>query len=975
MRKFLKGILSCICLLLPLVIQAQNQTVRGKVTDVAGQPLPGASVVVQKGRQGTVTNAEGFFELSVPSGTKLTINFTGYRSRTLTADPAAPLQVVLEEDIAKLDEIIVTGLATSVKRRNAANSVATVSAKELSGTAPAQTLDAALSGKVTGANITASSGAPGGGLSFKLRGVSSIYGTIQPLFVIDGVIVSNRSVSTGLNTFTEASSGGSATSAQDNSASRIADINPADIENVEILKGASASAIYGSQASAGVVIITTKKGRAGKTRFQFNQDAGFASVSRLMGTKLELTGDDIDARGWSSADSLEYENARRAGKLYDYEKEMFGNKGFIRNTNLSVSGGNEKTTFHISAGTKKEEGIVRNTGYENHNIRLNLNHRASDRLKFGLSTAYMNTAADRGIFNNDNTGVSVTGALTALRPFYDLHPNADGVYPDPLGGNNVLETIALMTNSEKINRVITGANMEAILQQSNVSVTRFSGRAGVDFYHGKTQALFPGRLHFEQAAGTNGRNNQGSTYDLNTSWAAFLVNTLTPGAGRSSFTTTLGLTHEFGSFDQLMTIAQNLVGSQTSQGQASSLRAQQSRQSFRNDGIFFQEEFAYNEFLNLTAGVRFDKSTNNGDYKKYNIYPKVNASWNITRMADWNSSILGDLKLRVAYGESSGFPTFSSRFTTMPSENVEGIPGTGTGITLGNPDIGPERQTELEGGVDISFFNGRLSLEATVYNKVIKDLLVAADWPISTGFSSKWINGGSLRNRGLELSLRTVPVNNRNIRWNSNVNFWLNRSKVLTLDVPMFDMGDGFGSSYGAFYIEQGRSATQILIEHEPGVLMPIGNSEPDFQLNWFNEVTLFRDFTFRALLHYKKGGDNINLTQLLRDWGGVSRDWDNRDDKGERTGVSRADDHRTLIQDASYLRLREVALFYRLPIKSKTIENIQVGVSANNYFISTNYDGYDPEVSNFGSTFGTGVDVNPYPASKRLQFHLSLNF
>lgn len=949
-------------------MQAQNQTVKGRVTDVAGNPLPGASIVAQKGRQGAVTNAEGRFELNVAPGTKLTINFTGYKSATAVANPAEPLQVVLEDDIAKLDEVIVTGLATTVKRRNAANSVSTVSAKELNGAAPAQSFDAALNGKVAGANIVSNSGAPGGGVSFKLRGASSIYGTIQPLFVIDGVIVSNRASSTGLNAITEAGPGGTVTSGQDNATSRIADINPADIENVEILKGASASAIYGSQASAGVVIITTKRGRAGKTQFGINQDIGWASAMKLLGTDMELSDADVEARGW---DLDAYKAAKADNKLFDYEKEVFGNTGFLRNTNLSVSGGNDKTTFHISGGMRKDEGIVQNTGYANNSIRLNVNHRVSDRLKFSLSSSYMNTSSDRGMFNNDNNGRTIGAGIAGTPHYYDLHPDAQGNYPDS-GVPNFLQTIAHMVNNEKVNRTINGLNGEAVLQQSNISVTRLVGRAGVDFYNTKSTVLFPALLHIEQETG--GRNIQGNVFDLNTSWAGFLVNTLTPGGGKSAFTTTLGITHEYGNYDQLLSVAQRLIGSQTSQGQAAQVRATQNRASYRNDGIFFQEEFSFNEFLNVTAGLRFDKSTNNGDYKKYNLYPKANASWNITRMTGWNNHILSDLKLRVAYGESSGFPTFNSRFTLMPGSNIGGLPGTSVSLTLGNSNINSERQTELEGGVDIALFDGKLSLEATYYNKVIKDLLVAADWPSSTGFSVAWINGGSLRNRGVELSLRATPFNQRNIRWNTTVNFWMNRSKVLSLDVPRFDQGDGFGNTYGTYYIEEGQPVTQIKINSNR-VLIGAGNSEPDFQTNWFNEVTFFRDFTFRALLHYKKGGDNINLTRLLRDGGGLSKDWDELDEHGVRKPIARNRNKSAYVEDGTYIRLREIALYYRIPVKSKFLNNLQIGASANNLVTISDYSGYDPEVSNFGTTFGTGIDVAPYPPSKRVQFHLAVNF
>ncbi|MBO9727268.1 MAG: SusC/RagA family TonB-linked outer membrane protein [Chitinophaga sp.] len=969
MRKLL-ALLCTLYLLLPLFSQGQN-TYTGRITDAKGAPLPGASVMIQHSRKGTVTNADGQFSIAGPSDLVLVVNFTGYKTKTFKPG-ATPVTVALEEDVARLDEIVVTGLATTVKRRNAANAVAVVSAKELSGTAPAQTFDAALSGKITGANIVANSGAPGGGISVKLRGVSSVYGTTQPLYVIDGVIVSNRSISAGLNAVTSAQGGGFPTSTQDNATSRIADINPADIENVEILKGASASAIYGSQASAGVVIITTKRGKAGKTRLNISQDYGFVTASHLLGMKTLDTAS-VSERGW---DAIRYDAAQKSGKLYNYEKEMYGNRGTTRNTSINVSGGSDKTTFLFSAGMKKEDGIIKRTGYSNNSLRLNINHRVNDRINLGLTSNYVNSSSDRGLTNNDNQSVSLGINLSYITPYDELHPDAKGIYPNPFRGANPLQTIALMTNNEKVNRVITGVNADVVLQESSSSVTKGIIRAGVDFYHQKTQALFPPILYFEIARGTGGHNVQGNSSDLNTNWSAFLVNTLTPNQSMT-FTSSAGLTHEYGSFDQLINVGTNLIGGQSSESQAASVRATQTRYLFRNDGIFLQEEIAIKDYLNFTAGVRFDKSTNNGDYKKYNIYPKANASWNLTRMGNWDNSILNDLKLRVAYGESSGFPSFNSRFTTLPINNIGGLPGSLISITMGDGNIKSERQTELEGGVDVSFLNGRIGLEATFYNKIIKDLLMAARVPGSTGFSTRWINGANVRNRGIELGLRMIPVSNRSIQWTSNLNFWMNRSKVLKLDVPAFDQGNGFGTAYGTSYIEEGQSITQIKATDVNKKLVTFGDMEPKFQLSFFNEVSFLKDFSLRFLLHWKNGNSNVNLTQNTNDGGGTSYDWNDKNEKGQPIGLVRQRSPWMYVQDASYIRLREFGLYYRIRIQSvfKPVRNLQIGISANNYFTWTPYKGYDPEVSNFGTGFGSGIDLAPFPSSKRLQFHLSLDF
>ncbi|UYQ95295.1 TonB-dependent receptor [Chitinophaga horti] len=423
-------------------------------------------------------------------------------------------------------------------------------------------------------------------------------------------------------------------------------------------------------------------------------------------------------------------------------------------------------------------------------------------------------------------------------------------------------------------------------------------------------------------------------------------------------------------------MASQLIGEQTSLDQAGAIDVTQSRTSFRNDGVFVQEEVAIKEFLNFTAGVRFDKSTNNGDHEQYYLFPKANLAWNITKTGDWSSNILSDLKVRLAYGEGNGLPTFGSRFTTLTGSNIGGKPGSAINYVLGNNQIEPERQTELEGGVDVSFLDGRISLEATYYNKVIRNMLLQAEPPGSTGFSVEWVNGGKLQNRGLELGLRTIPVNTRNVRWGSNVNFWFNRSKVKELNVPAFDPGGSFGSSYGTFFIEEGQAATQIIaVVDEDGTTAKVGDAEPDFQANWFNELTLFKNLSVRFLFHWKKGGSNVNLTQLLYDLGGTSADYDVKATEDETLGQYRPHTFAAYVQDVTYLRLRELGIFYRLPVKMKFVEGITLGASANNYFTWTKYKGYDPEVSNFGTGFSTGVDVTPYPATKRLQFHLAFNF
>lgn len=966
--------------LTPLLSTAQNNTVNLKVIEANGQPVPSATIIVDKKRT-FITDVNGYIIIPNAGNSIISISSTGYKSKTLRADTLTQSTIVLEQDVANLDEVVVTGLSTTLKRRNLANAVATISSKELSGTAPAQTLDAALEGKIPGAYINANSGAPGGGISVKLRGVTSVYGNTQPLYVIDGVFIDNSITSAGLNAVTTAASGGAPTSTQDNASSRIADINPEDIANIEILKGASAAAVYGSKAAAGVVIITTKKGRQGKTTINVSQDLGAITARKLLGVR-QFTADRAASLSSDSATSValrqEFEDAQSSGNIYDYEKEIYGNTGFARNTEISLTGGNERTTFFFSASQKDEDGIVDRTGYRNNSLRLNVDHNISDKVKVGFTTNYINSSSDRGLFGNDNAGVTIGIALSSTPSFAQLHPDANGIYPsNPFASSNPLQTIALMQNNESVNRFITGINLEAILQSNAKSITKFIARGGVDFYNLETKALFPGVLQWQ--AVNKGTSIQGFTRSLNTNYIASLVNSFTP-SDNLSLTTSAGITQESGDYNNILNVATQVIAGQSNVDQAGALNATQFQNKYLNTGIFVQEEANIYDAVVLTTGVRFDRSSNNGDAAKFYTYPKAGISWNLSKSGIVKDGLFNNVKLRAAYGQANNIPAYGSKFTGMAISNIAGNPGVIVNIQQGDANIKPERQKELEAGIDFSLLNNRLSFELTYYNKSISDFLMLQSLPASSGFSSKWLNAGDLRNRGVELGMNAIPVQTKNVTWNTSVNFWMNRSKVTRLIIPSIPQGS-FGYVLGSFQIEQGKSATQIVgLDGDNGVGV-LGDAEPKFQMNTYNEVTFWGKLSLRFLLHWKQGGDNINLTSLENDFGGTSVDYDNVTNKlGVPDAVYRimqiGTTARIFVQDASYLRLREVGLYYSFNnLKNILIKDIRLGVSLNNYLTITKYKSYDPEVSNFGTGFSTGVDVDPYPASKRAEFHISLSF
>jgi len=965
--------------LIPITLFAQTKTVTGVITAGNNAPVLGAAITVKNSSQIAISDANGKFTISVSGSGILVINAIGYKTQTISVSGLSNLQIKLEEDVSRLDEVVVTGLSTSVKRKNLANAVGEINSKELDGTAPAQTLDAALEGKISGANINANSGAPGGGISVKLRGITSIYGNTQPLYVVDGVYVDNSATSSGLNAVTLAAGGGSPTSSQDNPSSRIADLRPEDIENIEILKGASAAATYGSKAAGGVIIITTKKGKQGKTSINLTQDIGFSSPIKLLGVRQFNAGTATSLPGDSAALSQQFLNAQAKGQIYDYEKEVYDHKPLTRNTLLSINGGNDKTGFYFSVGQEDDGGIVNRTGYNNTSVRLNLNHKITDNIKIGVSTNYINSSSDRGIFGNDNSGTSIGIALSSTPDFAQLHPDASGNYPsNPFAASNPLQTIALMENNESVNRFITGVNLEATLQRSNKSTTKFVAAGGFDFYNLQTTVLFPSVLQFE--AVDKGQSIQGFTSNLNTNYILSLVNTYTP-SDKLSFTTSGGITEETGNYNNLLDVATQTISGQSNVDQAGALTATQFRTKFLNGGIFIQEEANIINAITLTGGLRFDQSSNNGDVSKYYLYPKAGLSWNLTDMGIVKEGLFESVKLRAAYGQANNVPAYGSKFTAFGVSNIAGNPGLLVNSVEGDANIKPERQAEFETGIDFSLLKGRLGFELTYYDRNINDFLLLTTPPPSSGFAQQWINAGNLSNQGVELGLNARPVESKNVVWNTSVNFWLNRSLVTKLVVPPVQLGSVGGVLLGTYQIEQGKSATQIVGLNGQGGVSALGNAEPQFQMSSYNEITFFHNLSLRFLLHWKEGGQNVDVTELQNVFGQTSANFDAPSKIPHLPyGVYQlmqvgSDAHQT-VETSTYFRVRELGLYYTFDkLHTTFIKTISVGASLLNYFTITRYKGYDPEVSNFGTGFSQGVDIDPYPSSKQAAFHVSFNF
>lgn len=972
--------------LFPLAIIAQVP-ISGTVVDVRSNPLNGVSVRLRNTNTGTTTDATGQFSFSAPGKTApLEISYIGYKTQTVSLrDQTDNITVTLLEDVGRLDEVVVTGIASSVKRSNAANAVASVSAKLLTGTTVQPTMDAALYGKFTGANISSNSGAPGGGISVKLRGITSLVANSQPLFIVDGVYYDNSSISPGLNLISKAAGQGS-TNFQDNQSNRIADLDPEDIDRIEILKGASAAAIYGSRAAAGVVIVTTKRGKTGKPSIE---------ISTAVGRQWQLK--ELGQRQWTEAKvQAAYGNAGATlyrasnGLTNNYEKELYGHKGLMTNLRLSVSGGNEQTKYYVGFTSKDDEGIVEKTGYKKSSFRVNLDQKVTSFIDASVNANYVSSAADRGYFNNDNTSTTLGVSYVSTPSWINLFPDANGNYPDnPLAPSNFLQTRDLITNREKVERILLGGTATWKILNIGKHNLRFIARGGLDQYTLNTIGSFPRELQFEKNGnGTNGASIYGTTLSKGTNFTGFLVHTF-DASNSLNLRTQVGVTAENLDQDNVINTATQLIGTQTNLGQAGAISVAENKIVQHDKGFVVQEEVNLRDMLLLTVGVRGDKSSRNGDVDKLYYYPKGSIAFNISKLGSWNSAAVSLLKLRSAYGQSGNFAPFGAIYSPLVPVVFNGTTGSLITLTRGNNTLQPERQTELEFGFDMGVLNDRITLEATYYKKDVEDLILNVAVPTSSGFSQAWNNVAAIENRGIELALNATIIQNKDLRWTQTTNFWKNKAKVTRLDVPAFNTG-AFGATLGTYRVEQGKSPTQIVgiggaddkVDATSG-LATYGNGEPDFNLSSYHNIT-YKNFEFSFLMHWKKGGNNINLTTLLSDIFGTSPDFD--DTSLDPTGLKANGDYRLAalgstarpwVEDASYFRVREMGLSYRMPkVWFKNIAGVKIGVSARNLINVFKYSSYDPEVSNFGNNaISSTVEVTPFPSAKSVHFNLSVNF
>ena len=995
MKRTLIGLIALVFVAGVGSLQAQERTIRGTVVDTTtGAPIANPSIQVLGTELGVIGQPDGAFVLrGVPAG-EVTLLFRriGFRTKRVTVPPGqSSVQIRVRRDYLRLDELVVTGRATQTERQNLATNVATVSDAELSAETPAPGLEGALQGKASGVVISDNSGAPGGGMQVRIRGSSSIFAGASPLYVVDGTIISNEAVPSGLNALTQ-SAGGTNASNQDDAVNRVADLNPEDIKSIEILKGATAAAIYGSKAANGVVVITTKKGASGEPSVQISQQFGVFDLSNTIGSRTFTSVEEAVNAGYGFATQEPYASRIQDGVTFDHEEVLADRNDLSFETSGSVSGGTEAVNYYASGLWKEDKGIIPNTGFDRQSARLNLKPQLGRDWSLNVNANVLHTDARRGVPNNDNSQISYYMVLSLTPSFVDLTRDEDGNFPtNPAVGNasNPLQTAALVENGEDVWRGFGSVNMDFRAVSAEDHDIRFTGTAGVDAFNQENELFSPPAAFYEDADGLPGTSVLGKTDHQNYNVSASGIWDWTPdflAGGTSTFSS--GIQFERRSNNVARITSQNLnagfpnvdVGAQTA--------IFENKTEVEDFGVYLQEELLLlDDRLSMQGSVRFDQSSANGDPSEVFIYPNAHAAYRFPELGD----VVEEVKLRAAWGQSGNQPLFGQKFTTLAAaNNIEGIPGVIIGTQAGDAVIEPETTTEYEAGVDVTLYGGRAQLQATVYRQEIDDMILQRELAPSKGLLTQFFNGGKMENEGIEASLRATPLAG-DLTWNTTTTFATNSSEVLSLPVPPFSPGPGFGIG-GDPLVEEGKSLTQI-ISLVDGEQQTVGDTEPAFTMNFVNDIS-WNDFRLHSVFDWRHDRDVINLTELLYDFAGLSPDWD--PPGGEVRPISECGDdcsglervtgltngtQSQWVQDAGFVKLRELSLSWTLPESvtrsiAGALSNLRLTFSGRNLLTFTDYRGLDPEVSNFGNqAVGRNIDVAPFPPSRSFWLTLDASF
>lgn len=977
MRPLLRSLLLSLSIIATPALASAQMVIAGRVTGDGARGLPGAQILIEGTTLGTVAVENGAYRLVIASprpGMVLLVRSLGYKpARQALAQAAGSINqdFQLTPDVLRLSEVVVTSSRSETERSKLGTTIATVSGDEISKTNALQ-VDAALSGKVAGAQVQQMSGQPGGGTSVRIRGLSTLSRSAEPLYIVDGVIVDNSS--TPLIDL-----GGY-------SSNRLADLDPNEIDHIEIVKGAAAAALYGSRANDGVVQIFTKRGRSGALRTSFRSTFENADLERRV-----------------AVNQAPVNEAGVAVTRHDYQDDLFRTAPRFSNT-LSLSGGDDQTAFFLSGTSEQQQGIMKATDYRRQNLRLNVDRTLNDRLKVAVSTAYITSKAN----------VAPNGGLTfnlGLLTSFLFMPNSYNLYPDPVTGAypngfslaNPLEMIANWHAPQTVDRFIGGLNITAF----PIDGLTMSYRLGFDGYTENAQLFIP-----------RGSSAPSVPTGLSTSVTdrARLVNSdidlsYVMNLGSLKLTHGAGMNWQRQQADIVTARATDLaLLAQTVQG------SQQFASEFRDDrrtlGFYGQEQIDVSERLFLTGSLRSDASSAFGSDVRQQWFPKVGAALNLSDYDFWKSSLsslANTARLRAAYGYSGGQPAGSfDRLSNYVFEPNGTRSGTVNSTQRGNQQLKPERASELELGTDLEVLGGRAGLELTYFNKTVTDLILPKSVDPTTGFLQQLANVGELENHGIEALLRMFILRGSTLTWSSTATYATNNPKVTkvsdggaffipeSFNIIRVAAGEAPGHFFGTTYVRDAQgnilTAGGIPIKDASGKTtgipaigprVVIGNPNPKAYWSFINDLGVGKSLSFRAQFSGVQGGQIFNFDRRLLETpafgsGGAYAD--------ELNGVvpkgyfqARRSIFQEYIENGTWVKLRELSVTYSLPaglLGRLGSRGAALTLAGRNLRTWTDYTGWDPE-TNAGAqrTLVRGFSFATVPIPRSIALTFTTNF
>jgi TonB-linked SusC/RagA family outer membrane protein len=970
--------------------------VKGTITDAkTGEPLAGVNVVVKGSTStGTISDANGVFTLSVPGNSVLVFSYIGYLSQEVSVKGKSNLNVSLSEDVEALDEIVVVGYGT-MKKRDLTGSLSSVKAEDMQAI-PVPNPIMGLQGRVPGVVITNNTGAPQGDFTIRVRGTNSIRGGNDPLYVVDGMPVN------------------------------ISSINSQDIESVEVLKDASATAIYGSRGANGVILITTKSGKSG-TSVTYDGSYGVQSLRK----KMEM----LDATEWATLANEMLLND--TGKTYftDSQVAAFG-KGFdwqdavfdsapIQNHNLSISSANEKTKILISGSILLRDGIIKNSAYDKYNLRGTINHDINNKFHVDLIMSYARTATMQNYnLSGGNRGGTLLGAALYAPP--SLTPyNEDGSYKDimlsyPFMSNALRNPIVLINE--------TSNKTKSNLNDSNVALTykpikglSLKSSIGIETLDYRNDAYVTSKYLWGSNSASVGSDTQTTIVNENIANYDFTVNknhsfnvmggfTYQQYLGRSMSMSGTGFISDAPGTDQ--------IGSASSFGTPSTSYTKWVLMSYLG-----RLNYSFKGKYLATVSMRADGSSRYSVGNKWGYFPSAALAWRISDEPFLkNVKQISNLKLRLGYGETGSTAISPYSTLNMLKQGKQAI-GSGLGTyyaasTVLPSDLKWETTAQWNVGIDLSMFDSRLRVTADYYNKTTRDLLNSVSMPASTGYSTTIENIGKMGNKGIELLVEGDIIRSKNLVWTASGNIAFNKNRVKKLyggkDIYGSTVGLAFiedfvnlireGEPLGVFYTykENGYNEKGIITyvdKNGDGVLSNedkfiTGDPNPDFTYGLQTALS-WKGIDLSLFFQGSQGNDIYNVTEcqdldynyplnfrkdvLYSHWSANNTAEQNAAAKYPKITRSQNLKHSDrYVEDGSYLRLKDVSLGYNLPVSKWGVNNwikgVKLYVSAQNMLTITGYSGMDPEINSWGGV-NAGLDYLTYPNVKTVTFGVKVQF